>query len=124
MSDDVRARAKEVWQDVNQFSAPEPADAFLEATLDQVFGRVWSRPGLTRKERRWITLTSIASAGAVLPLEVHVRSALESGDIARHADEYGRLIAGLRDRRLDLDEARRWPRLNSDVDAILARREA
>ena len=81
MSDEVRTRAKELWQEVNQFPAPEPADGFLEATLDQVFGRVWSRPGLTRKERRWITLTSIAALGATDALEVHVRSALQSGDI-------------------------------------------
>jgi len=81
MSDELRARAREVWEEVNQFPAPEPSDGFIEATVDQVFGRVWSRPGLTRKERRWITLSSIASQGAVGALEVHVRSALTSGDI-------------------------------------------
>lgn len=80
-SDEVRARAREVWEGVNGFPAPEPNDAFLEATLDQVFGRVWSRPGLERKERRWITLTTIASVGATSALAVHVRSALTSGDI-------------------------------------------
>jgi 4-carboxymuconolactone decarboxylase len=81
MSDELRARAREVWEEVNLFPAPEPSDGFMEATVDQVFGRVWSRPGLSRKERRWITLSAIASQGAVGPLEVHVRSALTSGDI-------------------------------------------
>ena len=83
MSKDIRERAREVWAEVNRFKAPEPADPYLEATLDQVFGRVWSRPGLTRKERRWITLSTIAMAGVAGALEVHVRSALESGDISR-----------------------------------------
>jgi 4-carboxymuconolactone decarboxylase len=81
MSDELRERAREVWEEVNCFPAPEPDDAFLEATLDQVFGRVWSRPGLERKERRWITLSTIAAVGATSALEVHVRSALVSGDI-------------------------------------------
>jgi hypothetical protein len=45
MSDDVRSRARQFWQEVNQFPAPEPSDGFIEETVDQVFGRVSSRPG-------------------------------------------------------------------------------
>lgn len=82
MDDDLRARARELFEEVNGFPATPPADPYLETTLDHVFGRIWSRPGLTRKERRWITLTAIAAQGADLALEVHLRSALESGDIS------------------------------------------
>jgi 4-carboxymuconolactone decarboxylase len=83
MSDDKRARAEALWEQINQFPAREPTDAYTEMTLDHVFGELWSRPGLTRKERRLITLTSIASAGAQTALDVHVRSALASGDFTK-----------------------------------------
>jgi 4-carboxymuconolactone decarboxylase len=84
MSDDSRrARAKRIYEEVNQFPAPQPPDFFQEVSLDHIFGEVWTRPGLTRKERRWITLSTIAITGAQTAMEVHVRSALVSGDITR-----------------------------------------
>ena len=79
----TRARARQQWQEVNTFPALEPEDAYTEMTLDHVFGEVWSRPGLARKDRRWITLTTIAAhGGAPMALEIHVRSAIRSGDIS------------------------------------------
>ena len=39
--------------------------------------------GLRRKERRWITLTTIAMTGAEKAMEVYIRSALSTGDITR-----------------------------------------
>ena len=83
MDDERRRAARTIFEEVNGFPAPEPTDFFQQASLDHVFGEVWTRPGLTRKERRWITLTTIAMTGAQTALEVHVRSALASGDIQR-----------------------------------------
>lgn len=84
MSDDSRRdRAKRIYEEVNQFPAFEPPDFFQEVSLDHIFGEVWTRQGLTRKERRWITLSTIAMTGAQTAMEVHVRSALVSGDITR-----------------------------------------
>ncbi|MBB83939.1 MAG: hypothetical protein CL931_09045 [Deltaproteobacteria bacterium] len=84
MSDDEkRTRAKAMFEEVNGFPAPEPPDFFQETSLDHVFGEVWTRPGLTKKERRWITLTTIAMTGAETAMGVHVRSALSSGEITR-----------------------------------------
>ena len=92
MSDDARrSRAKAMFEEVNGFPAPEPPDFFQETSLDHIFGDVWTRPGLTRKERRWITLTTIAMTGAATAMEVHVRSALKSGDITR--EEMGEFAA-------------------------------
>jgi 4-carboxymuconolactone decarboxylase len=79
-----RERAKAMFEEVNGFPAPtDPPDFFQQASLDQVFGEVWTRSGLTRKERRWITLTTIAMTGAETAMNVHIRSALGSGDITR-----------------------------------------
>ncbi len=84
MSDDTdarRAAGEAKFEEVNGFAAPAPGHPFIDMTVDHVFGEVWTRPGLTRKERRWIAITGVASAGAEMALRVHVGSALRSGDI-------------------------------------------
>lgn len=59
----------------------EPDDPWLEISHEHIFGRLWSRPGLTRKERRWISLTLAASSGQASGYAAHLRGALDSGDM-------------------------------------------
>ena len=54
---------------------------FAMAAHEFVFGEVWSRPGLSRRDRRWVTLTCVAAADAPEPMDQHVYGALASGDI-------------------------------------------
>ena len=79
--DTRREAGRAMFEEVNGFPAPESGPPFIEMTVDHVFGEVWTRPGLTRKERRWIAITGVASAGAGAALKIHVSSALQSGDI-------------------------------------------
>jgi 4-carboxymuconolactone decarboxylase len=60
---------------------PPVTDPFMEFTSDHVFGQVWTRPGLTTRDRRLVTLTAIAAAGADAALELHLRAAYQSGDL-------------------------------------------
>jgi len=53
------------------------------------------------------------------PFVVHGTHCLTEIDIGRHASDYRRVLEALRDGRLDLDEVRRLPRLNSDLDAVI-----
>ena len=50
--------------------------------LDQLFADVWTRGGISRKDRRWITLAIMACRQASAPLREHVYGALASGDIS------------------------------------------
>jgi 4-carboxymuconolactone decarboxylase len=88
-----RERGRRTFAEVNGFDAPEPDLPLTELTVDHVFGEIWTRPGLTRKERRWIALTSVAAAGAVEPMKFHVGGALRSGDIT--IDELREFVAHL-----------------------------
>jgi 4-carboxymuconolactone decarboxylase len=72
---------RRMFAEVTGRDAPEPTTPLIEMTVDHVLGEIWSRPGLTRKERRFITLTAVASAGAELALQAHVDGALDSGDL-------------------------------------------
>ncbi|MGN5238384.1 carboxymuconolactone decarboxylase family protein [Rhodococcus sp. SJ-3] len=75
------ARAERISGEV-MWSEPErPGTPFEQASLDFLFGDVWQRPGLSRRNRRWVTLTCVAAADAPGPIDEHVYAALASGDI-------------------------------------------
>lgn len=64
---------------------PTTTTPFGRASHDFLYGEVWSRPGLSRRDRRWVTLTCVAAADAPQPIEDHVHAALASGDIGLEA---------------------------------------
>ena len=77
-------RGAEEFASVNLLPAPPAETPYRHAgILNFVFGHVWQRPGLTRRERRIITVASVALDDAPIPLKTHVRSAILSGDIAK-----------------------------------------
>jgi len=55
------------------------------------------------------------------PFVVHGTHRLRDAEIDAHATDYRRVIAALRDGTLDLERARRLPRLNADLDGVLPR---
>jgi len=73
--------AEQTYREVMTVEPPTVATPFEGATLDFLFGRVWSRPGLGRRDRRWVTLTCVAAADAPEPMEAHVYAAMNSGDM-------------------------------------------
>ena len=77
-------RGAQEFLDVNLLPAPQPDSPYMHAgILNFVFGHVWQRPGLTRHERRVITVACVAIDDAPTPLWSHVTSALHSGDICK-----------------------------------------
>jgi 4-carboxymuconolactone decarboxylase len=93
------------------FAAPEGRGPFADALIDFVFGEVWSRPGLSRRDRRFVTLACVAAADAQAPLEDHVYAALNSGDLT---------ITEMRETVLHFAVYAGWPkasRFNIVVDA-------
>lgn len=83
MSNDERwARGSEEFAAVTGFPAPGRGDDDLaDVVVDHVFGDIWTRPGLTRKERRWIAITGACASGAPVAMETHLGAALRTGDI-------------------------------------------
>jgi 4-carboxymuconolactone decarboxylase len=80
--DDARAEANAMWQEIMGFDPPPITDPYTEFTTDAVFGRVWTRPGLPRRDRRITSLTVIALRGLKEPLVAHMSAAIDSGDIS------------------------------------------
>ena len=77
------ARGAVVFDEVMTFPPPEPDIPYSEVGVRGfVFGEMWDRPGLTRKERRFITLACVCAADAATPIQSHVYAALNSGDVS------------------------------------------
>jgi 4-carboxymuconolactone decarboxylase len=82
VSDERWNRGAEEFTAVTGMPAPGRGDDYVaDVVIDQVFAEIWTRPGLTRKERRWIAITCACWSGARLPMETHIGAALRTGDI-------------------------------------------
>lgn len=81
----MNAHAERVYREVMTVDPPRPGTPLEQATLDFVFGQVWSRPGLSRRDRRWVALACVAAADAPAPIDEHVYAAMNSGDIELEA---------------------------------------
>jgi 4-carboxymuconolactone decarboxylase len=72
------------YREVMVSDAPPPLTPYLDqGVVDSVFGELWDRPGLSRRDRRWITLACVGAAAVTEPINQHVYAALASGDITR-----------------------------------------
>jgi 4-carboxymuconolactone decarboxylase len=81
----MRTPASEIYLDVMMTESDWDGSPFETATLEFVFGHVWSRPGLTRRQRRLVALACVCGAAAPGPTDEHMYAALASGDL--HIDE-------------------------------------
>jgi 4-carboxymuconolactone decarboxylase len=76
-------KGKKVFKDVMGFDPPEgkDADAFVRTTVTNLFGDVWSRDGLSRRDRRLITIVIVTFLGQTDYLKLHLTRALEAGEL-------------------------------------------
>ena len=87
MSDDSAKKGMEVRTKLFGEKAAQDGDAFLRnfdegfATFlnEQLFGTIWSRPGLPTKLRSLITMTALMALGRGPELRLHMRGALNLG---------------------------------------------
>jgi 4-carboxymuconolactone decarboxylase len=108
---DRRQRGRRVFADVMTFPpADDSTPTMADGLLDFVFAEIWTRPVLTRRDRRFVTLACVADADAERPLVDHVYAALNSGDLT---------IAEIREMVLHFAVYAGWPkasRFNMVVD--------
>jgi 4-carboxymuconolactone decarboxylase len=79
-----KATGQRRYREVMVSDAPPPLSPYLDrGVVDSVFGELWDRDGLSRRERRFITLACVGAAAVEEPINQHVFAALASGDITR-----------------------------------------
>jgi alkylhydroperoxidase/carboxymuconolactone decarboxylase family protein YurZ len=87
MSDDTAKKGMEVRAKLFGEKAAQDGDTFLRsfdegfATFlnEQLFGTIWSRPGLPIKLRSLLTMTALMALGRGPELRLHMRGALNLG---------------------------------------------
>ncbi|GAB2964678.1 carboxymuconolactone decarboxylase family protein [Amycolatopsis acidiphila] len=63
-------------------SLPAERSPMLEKTVDHLFGEIWSRPGLSVRDRRLLVLGATAALGRADLIEIQVRGALHNGELS------------------------------------------
>jgi 4-carboxymuconolactone decarboxylase len=82
--------ARTEYERIMTTPSPDPTSAYIDAgVIGFVFGEMWRRGVLTRRDRRWITLSCLGAVDSAFPIESHVWAALNSGDISNEEfDEF------------------------------------
>jgi 4-carboxymuconolactone decarboxylase len=81
MSENSSVSSRPTWRDIMQADPPALSIPYTDFTTEHLFAWVWGRPGLSRRDRRLITLTVAAVSAQRDSLTVHVRAALASSDL-------------------------------------------
>jgi 4-carboxymuconolactone decarboxylase len=68
------------WESVHGVVLRPTDDLLMSAAVDFVCGEVYSRPGLSMRDRRLLTAVILTGQGLAHALTVHVRTALADGD--------------------------------------------
>jgi 4-carboxymuconolactone decarboxylase len=109
-----RRRGLERMEEVYGFDMTDGSGDFFRYTADHLFGDIWSRPGLSDRDRRLLLLGLLTGTGAHDVLTIQVPAALTSGDLDAEA---------LREVVVFLTHYAGWPagaRLNSLVEESVA----
>ena len=80
---DRRERGIAAFERVMGFKPPplSAGDAFLDVTFDHLFADVWTRPGLSVRDRRIVTLTVLMCFGHEATLKLHLSAAMRTGQL-------------------------------------------
>ena len=76
-----RRKGLAMMSEVYGFDMSDGPGDFFAHTADQVFGEVWSREGLTHRDRRLILLGALAAGGNVDVAEIQAGAALGNGEL-------------------------------------------
>ena len=63
-------------------SLPQPEHPLTRDTIEHLFAEIWSRPGLSIRDRRLLVLGATAALGRADLLEVQIRGALANEELS------------------------------------------
>jgi 4-carboxymuconolactone decarboxylase len=80
--DETRRRGLEKMNEVYGWEMPNiEGDPYFDLTVDHLFGDIWSRPGLSMREKRIMTLTAVTAVNRQDLAEIQVNAALLNGEL-------------------------------------------
>lgn len=115
--DERRERGLEMMRQVYGWDIEDAPGEFFGITVDHLFGDIWTRPGLSMRDRRLLLLGVLAGQGLNDVLDIQVPAALANGELS--PDE-------LREIGIFLTHYVGWPlgsRLSVQIDTLIAKHE-
>jgi 4-carboxymuconolactone decarboxylase len=80
--DELRRKGLEKMNEVYSWEMPNmEGDPYFDLTVDHLFGTIWTRPGLSMRDKRLMTLAVVTALGTQDLAEVQVTAALANGEL-------------------------------------------
>ncbi|MDQ2636624.1 MAG: carboxymuconolactone decarboxylase family protein [Actinomycetota bacterium] len=80
--DEQRRKGLEKMNEVYGWEMPNiEGDEFFDLTVDHLFGTIWTRPGLSMRDKRIMTLTVVTALGNQDLAEIQANAALHNGEL-------------------------------------------
>jgi 4-carboxymuconolactone decarboxylase len=79
--DELRRKGLEKMNEVYAWEMPDMPGEYFALTVDHLFGRIWTRPGLSMRDKRLMTLSVVTALGLQDLSEVQVNAALQNGEL-------------------------------------------
>lgn len=112
-----RERGLEMMRQVYGWEIGDAPGDFFGITVDHLFGDIWTRPGLTLRDRRLLLIGVLAGQGLNDVLDIQIPAALANGELSPEE---------LREIGIFLTHYVGWPlgsRLSVQIDTLIAKHE-
>jgi 4-carboxymuconolactone decarboxylase len=115
--DELRRKGLDKMNEVYAWEMPDMPGEYFALTVDHLFGKIWTRPGLSMRDRRMMVIAVVTAQGQDDLLEIQVNAVLQNEELT--PDE-------LREMALFLTHYVGFPlgsRLNGVVERVVAKRK-
>jgi 4-carboxymuconolactone decarboxylase len=117
MTDEKRLRGLEMMRQVYGWEIGDAPGDFFAITVDHLFADIWSRPGLSMRDRRLLLLGALAGRGMNDVLDIQIPAALGNSELT---------ATELREIAIFLTHYIGWPlgaKLSVQIDTLIAKHE-
>ena len=81
--DELRRKGLEKMNEVYAWEMPDVPGEFFALTVEHLFGRIWTRPGLSMRDRRMMLIAVLTTLNQEELLEVQVNAVLQNEELTR-----------------------------------------
>ncbi len=79
--DELRRKGLDKMNEVYGWEMPDSPGDYFALTADHLFGTIWSRPGLSMRDKRIMTLTVVTALGISDLAEIQANAALHNEEL-------------------------------------------
>ncbi|HEX9177875.1 carboxymuconolactone decarboxylase family protein [Mycobacterium sp.] len=81
--DELRRKGLEKMNEVYAWEMPDMPGEFFSLTVDHLFGTIWTRPGLSMRDRRMMLLAVLTALNQEELIEVQINAILQNEEMTR-----------------------------------------